>query len=342
MTVPLGGTGLSYAASAFLSIILESMFYGLFVFMFAISTFVLCRKRTGVRTALANVKIPVLAVSSSMFIIASMHLGIDAYSAMEGFVYFPKGAFAWLLSTGTNTPAAILKTVLYYLQTTLADGFIIYRLYKVWGDNKLICLPFVLCFFASIATGIGAITSGVLRKPTQSIFSASLHDWPLSFYVLTFVVNVGCTSLIAYRIWVVNRKAKTFNASSLFPVAVVIVESGMVYAVFVVTLLALFLSNSGAYKIVQDMLMQIIGLVFCGIIASVGLRQFESNKSTMDKSSKVSALIFGSESTATANPSRSRSYNESESPERVDVEKGQRLLAASILVPFMYMRLLTW
>ncbi|KAJ6474922.1 hypothetical protein C8R45DRAFT_1103057 [Mycena sanguinolenta] len=312
MSAPLGGTGLSYAASAFLSIILESMFYGLFMFMFAISSFVVCRRRTDVRTALANVNIPVLAVSSSMFIIASMHLGIDAYSAMEGFVYFPKGAFAWLLSTGTNTPAAILKTVLYHLQTALADGFIIYRLYKVWGDKKLICLPFIFCFFASIATGIGGIASGVLRKPTHSIFSASLHDWPLSFYVLTFVVNVGCTSLLAYRIWVVNRKAKIFNAGTLLPVAVVVVESGMVYAVFVVTLLALFLSNSGAYKIVQDMLIQIMGLVFCGIIASVGLRQLESNKSTTGKSSKVSALVFGSDSTATEDPSRPRSYSEPE------------------------------
>jgi len=199
----------------------------------------------------------------------------------------------------------------------------IYRLYKVWGDKKLICLPFVLCFFASIATGIGGIASGVLRKPTQSIFSASLHDWPLSFYVLTFVVNVGCTALIAYRIWVVNRKAKTSNAGTLLPIAVVIVESGMIYAIFVVTLLALFLSNSGAYKIVQDMLIQIIGLVFCGIIASVGLRQSESTKSTMGKSSKVSALVFGSESTATANPSRSRSYSEPELAERIAVEKGQ-------------------
>ncbi|KAJ6586121.1 hypothetical protein B0H19DRAFT_1250844 [Mycena capillaripes] len=62
------------------------------------------------------------------------------------------------------------------------------------------------------------------------------------------IVNVGSTCLITYRIWVVNRKAKTFNAGTLLPVAVVIVESGMVYAMFVVTLLALFLRNSDSEK----------------------------------------------------------------------------------------------
>jgi hypothetical protein len=42
------------------------------------------------------------------------------------------------------------------------------------------------------------------------------------------------------------------NAGALVPIAVVIVESGLIYAVAVVILVALFFSNSGAYKIVQD------------------------------------------------------------------------------------------
>ncbi|KAJ7749318.1 hypothetical protein DFH07DRAFT_961828 [Mycena maculata] len=140
---------------------------------------------------------------------------------------------------------------------------VIYRLYKVWGGNKFICLPFVRCFLASIATGIGVIVSQTLRKPSQSIFSGALHDWPLAFFAMTFVVNIGCTCLIAYHILAVNRRTKILNIGALVPVAVVIVESGLVYAVSVVILFTLFLSNSSAYKIVQDMVGPILAVHAC-------------------------------------------------------------------------------
>ncbi|KAJ6631244.1 hypothetical protein B0H10DRAFT_1657146, partial [Mycena sp. CBHHK59/15] len=129
--------------------------------------------------------------------------------------------------------------VLYTTQTILGDGFIIYRLYQVWGHNRLVCAPFVLCFFGSIATGTGVLVSQTLRKPSQSIFSGALHDWPVAFYVMTFVVNVGCTTLIAYRIWDVNRQTKKLKTGTLVPVAVVIVESGLVYSIWVIILFAL-------------------------------------------------------------------------------------------------------
>ncbi|KAJ7484644.1 hypothetical protein FB451DRAFT_1233036 [Mycena latifolia] len=323
MAVPLGGTGLSYAESAFLSLFLEALFYGLFVFMYAISTFVVCRRRTSGQTSLGNVNIPLLAVSSSMFIFGTIHLGIDAHRAMESFVYYPGGAFAYLLATGTNSGEYVLKNVLYNVQTLLGDGFIIYRLYQTWGRNKFIAFPFFLCFLASIATAIGVNVTQTLRKPNQSIFSGALHDWPLAFFIMTFIVNVGCTSLIAYRIWAVNRQTKMLNVGTLVPVAVVIVESGLIYSIAVVIDLALYLSNSGAYKIVQDTLMQIIGLVFCGIIASMGLGLSNSTKDdpAAGRSTKASALVFHAQSSGSeAETSR---IDHPDPLELVDVEKGR-------------------
>ncbi|KAJ7770610.1 hypothetical protein B0H16DRAFT_1715269 [Mycena metata] len=298
MTVPLGGTGLSYASSAFLALFLEALFYGLFAFMFAISLFVLHRKRPTVHTSFANGNLPLLSVSTLMFILGTIHLGIDAYRAMQAFVYFPGGAFAYLLSTGTNQPIYIVKNVSYYAQMLLGDGFMIYRLYKVWGSNKLITFPFLVCLFANVATGVAVVVTQTLRKPTQSIFSGPLHLWPLFTYILTLMVNVGCTTLIAYRIWAVNRQTKLLNVGTLVPVAVVIVESGVIYAVCVVLQLGLFLSDSGGFKILEDVLMQITGLVFCGIIASIGLglSATSSKDGPGNRSSVPSALVFGTSS----------------------------------------------
>ncbi|KAF7349191.1 hypothetical protein MSAN_01708500 [Mycena sanguinolenta] len=318
---PLGGTGLSYASSAFLAIILETLFYGLFVFMFIISTFVLFRKRTRSQTSLANVNLPLLSISSIMFIFGTVHLILDAYRAMESFVFYPEGAFAYLLATGTNTPLYISKNVIYHAQTFLGDIFMIYRLYKVWGGNGLICLPFVMCLLASIAAGAGALTTQTLRNQSQSIFSSALHDWPLAFLVMTLVINVGCTGLVAYRIFSVDRETKILNVGTLVPVAVVMLESGCLYTIATAIQLAMFMDNSGAYKIAQDTLVQLIGLIFCGIIASVGLGLSDATKNGV-KSTKTSALVFGTRSSRIVTDSMADSTHPDSTIEQPDIEKG--------------------
>ncbi|KAJ7871357.1 hypothetical protein B0H13DRAFT_2060658 [Mycena leptocephala] len=306
MAVPLGGTGLTYAASTFFAMVFETVFYGIFLYIFIISTLVLYRNRPGSQTSLANMNLRLLSVSSLMFILGTIHLAIDVYRAMQSFIYYPGGPMAYLLATGTKQPIYVLKNVLFTLQSFLADGFLIYRVYKVWGSNRRMSLPFVLCFFGSIVTGIGTLVTQTQRKPSQSLFSGALHDWPLAFYIMTFLVNVGCTALIAYRIWAVNRETKILDVGTLLPVAVIVIESGAIYSTCVVILLVLYMNNSGAYKIVQDMLMQIIGLVFCGIIASVGLGTSDPTRPS-NMSSIASGMVFrtrdiGADSVAESDP----------------------------------------
>ncbi|KAF8189965.1 hypothetical protein K438DRAFT_1971460 [Mycena galopus ATCC 62051] len=326
MAVPLGGTGLSYASSAFLAIILETLFYGMFVFMFIVSTFVLYRKRPRDPTSLANINIPLLSISSAMFIFGTIHLGMDAYRAMESFVYYPDGAFAYLLAIGTNTPLYISKNVLYSAQTLLGDIFMIYRLYKVWGGNKLICLPFILCLIASIAAGAGSLVTQTLRNPSQSTFSSALHDWPLVFLIMTLVVNVGCTTLIASRILSVDSETKILGVGTLVPVAFVMLESGLLYLIVIVIQLATFMKSSGAYKIAQDTLMQLIGLIFCGIIASIGLGLSDITKHATNnlESTKASALVFRRFPSRAAVDSQPNSGDPDSTIEQTqtDVEKG--------------------
>ncbi|KAJ7218284.1 hypothetical protein C8J57DRAFT_1537455 [Mycena rebaudengoi] len=317
MTVPLGGTGLKYAESSLYAIFFEALFYGLFTFMFTISTFVLIRKRS-----LSSFNIPLLTISTLMFIMGSMHLGLDMYRILEGFIHFPGGAFAYLLSTGTNNPAYVLKNLLFTLQTLLGDGFITYRLYKVWGGNKFVCIPFVLCFLGSVASGIATLIVQTLRKPSDSLFSAALRDWPTAFSVMTLLVNAGCSSLIAYRIWVCNRQTQVLNLGTLAPIAVIVIESGMVYSISTIVVLALFRADTGAYKIAQDILMQLIGMVFCAIIASLGLDLSNPKRDTMDNSTKASALIFGARAGETSSHESDISRSNQEDDRCLDAEEG--------------------
>ena len=62
------------------------------------------------------------------------------------------------------------------------------------------------------------------------------------------------TVLIALRIWLTERRASAvFRSRSLTPVAVIIIESGAIYSVALLTVLVLFLTNSWAQYIVLDM-----------------------------------------------------------------------------------------
>ncbi|KAJ7336435.1 hypothetical protein DFH08DRAFT_965308 [Mycena albidolilacea] len=278
MAASLGDTGLSYVSSALLAIILETLFYGLFIFMFLTSTFVLYRKRARGQTSLLKaVNLPLLSISAIMFIFGTIHLGMDAYRIMESFVYYPRGPLAYLIASGTNTP----------LFTFLGDIFMIYRLYK-------------------------------------SIFNHPLHNWPLAFLAMTLVVNTGCTVLIAYRIWSANRETKLLNVGTLVPVAVVVLESGLLYTIVTAIQLAMFLKNSAAYKIAQDAGMQIIGLIFCGIIASVGLGLSDTTQRTTDEfqGMKISALVFGNmPSPRVATDSLADRCDPDSTLEQTDVEK---------------------
>jgi hypothetical protein len=58
--------------------------------------------------------------------------------------------------------------------------------------------------------------------------------------------------LIAHRIWSVNRETRLLGVGTLVPVAVVMLESGLLYTIVTAVQLAMFLQSSGAYKIAQD------------------------------------------------------------------------------------------
>jgi phosphoglycerol transferase MdoB-like AlkP superfamily enzyme len=106
MAVPLGGTGLTYAASTFFAMVFETVFYGqfqcsafgpsstflrhigIFLYIFIISTLVLYRNRPGSQTSLANMNLRLLSVSSLMFILGTIVCTLLFYLSMTNPPFF--------------------------------------------------------------------------------------------------------------------------------------------------------------------------------------------------------------------------------------------------------------
>ncbi|KAG8852809.1 hypothetical protein FRB96_008497 [Tulasnella sp. 330] len=106
------------------------------------------------------------------------------------------------------------------------------RLYK---SRKIIFFPIFLLLIEFILTTVLCVMWFKQYSYTGSYENAYIAIEAVA-YTTTILVNVGCTSLIVWRIWWVGRLAPNSRTRSKYKaIAVTIVESGMLYTV---TLLA--------------------------------------------------------------------------------------------------------
>jgi len=269
------------------ALFLEALLYGAFVILYILAMWAVYLKSRQEK----KINYPLPVVSSTMFILATMHLGIDLKRAILAFIDFrnaPGGPNS-ILGDVSNF-VYIFKSSVYVFQTTLGDGFVIYRLFIVWaGDYRIIIFP-VLMLLGGVAAGIGACFSFSIAAASGSIFKITLGHWIVSYFSITIALNVLCTALIAWKIWSINHQSA--RAGDLNSVIVIIVESGAIYSATLLTLLILYeLGNFGQY-LVLDAVNPIIGITFTLIIIRVSLGLSVSSGRT-GSSARVFTLAGG-------------------------------------------------
>ncbi|KAJ7489524.1 hypothetical protein FB451DRAFT_692348 [Mycena latifolia] len=250
-------------AATIVSLFVESILYGLFILLFALSNSILLGKKKRA----AGINKPMVIASITMFILATIHIGVDLRRTMDAFLHGKSLA-------AVNTISYVLKSTAYCMQTLVGDGFMLFRVYLVWNADKRVCLPILVCFIASIGTGIGALQGFTRVSSSDPVFVSQLQHWIVSFFSLTLFTNFTCTSLIAGRIWWVNRRAASvaeISGRTLGPAIIIIVESGAIYSACLILLLSLYLTGSYAQYVLLDGVVQVVGVVFSLVIVRVGL-----------------------------------------------------------------------
>ncbi|KAH7912489.1 hypothetical protein BJ138DRAFT_783527 [Hygrophoropsis aurantiaca] len=258
---------------ALVSIFLESFLYGVFAVLFAISIFILFTSRR--KDSNGEVNKPMLVTCLALFTFSTVHIATDLRRLLDAFIRSDDPSTQLVKIDDTTY---IVKSAAYTAQTWVGDGLMIYRLYLVWNGDKRAVFPIYLCFLASVGVGIGALRGFAGASSSSTIFQ--LHNWVVSFFAITLVVNFACTSLIAARLLYIHRTTqgvKVFGRS-LIPAATIIIESGAIYSVCLITLLVLFLSGSYAQYIALDAVTQIIGVVFSFVIVRVVLGISSENR----------------------------------------------------------------
>ncbi|KAJ7740389.1 hypothetical protein B0H16DRAFT_57967 [Mycena metata] len=247
------------------------LFYGMYLVLFFISTYLLVRRRGGPtasheRRKRGSIFTSMLFLSAILlFVVITVHWIATVYRAFIGFVWTPTTSEAELYFNNLATPAAVIQDVFLALSYIIGDSMIIYRLWVVWTHNKLVLVVPIITLTAF--TVVSSVSTSVVSH------GRSVFDDPLLRYtpILTLVTNVYCTSFIGWKIWTITRLSLPSGGTKLRHFLVIVVESAALYALWAVLFLVAFETKSNLQVVLIQAGPELIGLVNALIMTRVGL-----------------------------------------------------------------------
>ncbi|KAF7288863.1 hypothetical protein HMN09_01368800 [Mycena chlorophos] len=220
-------------------------------------------------------------VSVVLFVIATMHLAMNLYRLIRGFIIFrdaPGGPAAYLgvLEYWDH----IFKDTLYATQSIFGDAAAVYRCWILWNSNwRIVVLPFLLLLGSTVS---GYMVCGLYTTvdPTATVFNPRLANWITTFYSIAVAQNIMTTSLMAYRLWSVDARSAAYRVhrSPFIHVLRILVESAALYLFVEILLLSLYSVNLNAQYILLEIVTPIVGITFNVITIRINLRSFEERK----------------------------------------------------------------
>ncbi|KAJ7479848.1 hypothetical protein FB451DRAFT_165408 [Mycena latifolia] len=249
---------LSYSKSALVGLVLESLAYGLYL-----SYFLQCMQIIlGRQNSKGRISVPLLLTSLVLFFLITLRLVLDNKGVVEAFTndpITPNAADIYLENFGNG---AMFRTGTYIALTIVADIFIVFRVYAVWGGSFVAAaVPFVLAI-ADIITG------GLFIQAIQKLAAGSSPDGKnvathaVVFYSFTLSLNVLCTFLISLRIYLTKRRANgvAVSAFDLGTTIAIVIESAAIYSACLVAMIVpTALGNNVQYCLLSVM----PGIVVC-------------------------------------------------------------------------------
>ncbi|KAG1859777.1 hypothetical protein F4604DRAFT_1957850 [Suillus subluteus] len=250
--------GIPLDTAAIMSSVLEGILYGFSVLMFVGTIWIITYKRR-----IRNINRPAVAVATLLFLLSTAHMAVGIIRVEDGLVKqrdtYPGGPAAFFADVAQET--FVVKDAIIILQTLLGDGVVIYRCYVVWQTVWIIIIPCIMwCGIA--AFGI----FGVYRfsqASNGSIFANQTGHMVATFMALTLATNLLSSGLLAYRIWMSERKVSGIRATKgKMPLLRVLVDAAILYSAALCSSIICFgLSNNGLY-VMADLNVPIVSITF--------------------------------------------------------------------------------
>ncbi|OCH89294.1 hypothetical protein OBBRIDRAFT_835928 [Obba rivulosa] len=254
--------------AAIVTTIVEAILYGFSLLLFGLTIQVLLERGWERRQHDRLM----LGVSVLLFTLSTIHMITVIILLINGLVIdrdeFPGGTVAYF--SQPSVFPFVFKSAIYAAQTLTGDAILIYRCYILWQSIWVVALPFLM-WFAVLATGIGAVTFCALTPVSgahSGVFATHLGQWITAFYSSTLATNLITTSLLAYKIWTINRRIASMRQRSLMHVARIVVDAGTLYSMSLIVSIATYAVKANIHLIV-DAVTQVIAISFYMIIIRV-------------------------------------------------------------------------
>ncbi|KAF9011327.1 hypothetical protein BDQ17DRAFT_1420713 [Cyathus striatus] len=193
-------------------------------------------------------------------------------------------AMYWL---NTSAKIQILSSTICFFNTIIGDSILIWRLYLVWGEQWLICLP-------PIASLIASVICASLMIGIQSVSIYSIVDkLAMASWALSIGTQLITTFLIAFKLRLAERflnKSGLVEAGNPYKKIVwIIVESGAIYSVMALALLIFYsIRKLDAAVVLMGCMGQTAAIIPATIVILVHLRLTPPTGSTGGSSSTIS------------------------------------------------------
>lgn len=268
---------IDFSLSELVALPVESFCYGIYFVLFCSSIKVLLDKRKTISGTT-----PLLAVAGVFGILITWHVTTDGIRTVYAFKRDQDPLGPDLYYANVASAMSLIKTALYLITTIIFDAFILHRCFVVWDRNYLVILLPFLVWLADVGTGIAAVQglSGLTKG--DSVFVQKQEKITKSFLSSTVAVNGLCTVLIAYRLW--TRQATMRDSRKAFGLtreAAIMAESGAIYSITLILVIATYASKSNSFNVFLDMASPIIGIAFSLIIIRLGVNSANATHISM-------------------------------------------------------------
>ncbi|KAJ7166864.1 hypothetical protein C8R46DRAFT_267489 [Mycena filopes] len=265
------------------TLVIDSFLYGLFFLLSLITVYFLATRRTLAGTSRStrhHFTSLVFIGLVTLFLVVTVHWGIIIYQAFYAFIHLATVAAEDAFYADLGEISEVVKSILLFVAILLGDALVTYRLWVIWGRNRLVVI------FPVLALGGVAVTSvAITYQLTQwqpKLRAAGFHHesqpWTLTGFVLSLLANIYSTGFIVYRIW---KQGKSKSDSRLMSFLSILAESAALQTAWLIIAAATQFGRSDVEFIATDTFPAIVGISNTLIHARVGLGWSPAAASTL-------------------------------------------------------------
>ncbi|KAJ7781726.1 hypothetical protein DFH07DRAFT_728698 [Mycena maculata] len=236
MSSTLTGARMSYAAA-----LIASVGYGVYVVLAY-----QCIRRLVRRTQTWTLgRVALLTYTSLLFALQTIYFVAGCkWSEIE---FVESSVDPAVFASQQSSMLAVLKDTVYTVNIWVADIFLLYRAYIIWGGHYICLAPFIT-YLGALATGIGLLVE--ISKPGAAFGQVAVIDFGTPFWSLSVTTNVLSTILIAGRLtyrrramYRIQQNQENYRVHSNTTASAIFAESAAMYAIVALIYIPLFARN---------------------------------------------------------------------------------------------------